>query len=106
VQSSSGTERRSLAAWVGDGVTGFAIPGDLAPDPLGLLVLETRSEPAYWLVFNNWYVLTRYNRSHLYASAVWRLAQALKEVVQADRTLMPEVALGSHSVRTEPALSR
>jgi membrane-bound lytic murein transglycosylase B len=71
-------ERRALAAWVGEGVTGFAIPGDLAPDPVGLLMLEEESEPSYWLVFNNWYVLRRYNSSRLYASAVWQLAQALK----------------------------
>jgi len=72
------TERRGLADWVREGVTGFTIPGDLAPDPVGLLMLEEPSVPSYWLVFNNWYVLTRYNRSRLYASAVWELAQALK----------------------------
>jgi membrane-bound lytic murein transglycosylase B len=72
------TERRAVAAWVSDGVTGFGIPGDLAPDPVGLLMLEDASGPSYWMVFNNWYVLTRYNRSRLYASAVWTLAQALK----------------------------
>jgi membrane-bound lytic murein transglycosylase B len=71
------TDRRSIAAWVRDGVTGFVIPGDLASDPVGLLLLEEAVEPSYWMVFNNWYVLTRYNRSRLYASAVWRLAQAL-----------------------------
>jgi membrane-bound lytic murein transglycosylase B len=76
-------DRRSLAEWVRDGVTGFAFPGDLAPDPVGLLMLEEEGGPAYWLVFNNWYVLTRYNRSRLYASAVWQLAQALK--LAADR---------------------
>ena len=71
-------ERRSLAEWVRDGITGFALPGDLGSDPVGLLMLEDEAGPTYWLVFNNWYVLTRYNRSRLYASAVWELAQALK----------------------------
>lgn len=72
-------ERRELAQWVNGGVTGFAIPGDLAADPVGLLMLEERANPTYWVVFNNWYVLTRYNRSRLYASAVWQLALALKD---------------------------
>jgi membrane-bound lytic murein transglycosylase B len=71
-------ERRSIMAWVRDGVAGFAIPGDVAADPVGLLMLEETDGPSYWMVFNNWYVLTRYNRSRLYASAVWTLAQALK----------------------------
>lgn len=71
-------ERRPLAAWVHDGVTGFEFPGDLAPGPVGLLMLEDAAGPTYWLVFNNWYVLTRYNRSRLYASAVQALAEAVK----------------------------
>src|SRR5438552_2458398 len=71
-------ERRSLAEWVRDGITGFAFPGDLSSDPVGLLMLEEEAGPTYWLVFNNWYVLMRYNRSRLYAAAVWELAQALK----------------------------
>jgi len=71
-------ERRSLAEWVSDGITGFAFPGDLSSDPVGLLMLEEEAGPTYWLVFNNWYVLRRYNRSRLYASAVWELAQAIK----------------------------
>lgn len=71
-------ERRSLAAWAEDGVTPDAVPDDLAPDPVGVLMLEEADGPSYWLVFNNWYVLTRYNKSRLYASAVWELAQALK----------------------------
>jgi membrane-bound lytic murein transglycosylase B len=75
-------ERRSLAEWVRDGITGFAFPGDLGPDPVGLLMLEEEGGPTYWLVFNNWYVLTRYNRSRLYASAVWELAQALRLVAE------------------------
>ncbi len=73
------SDRRSLADWVREGVTGFAIPADLAPDAVGLLMLEERDAPSYWLVFNNWYVLTSYNRSRLYAAAVWELAQAVKD---------------------------
>ncbi len=71
------TERRSIAAWVRDGVVGFVIPGDIAADTVGLVLLELPAELSYWMVFDNWYVLTRYNRSRLYASAVWQLAQAL-----------------------------
>jgi len=72
-------ERRALADWVRAGVSGFAIPDNLAPEPVGVVMLEERTAASYWLVFNNWYVLTRYNRSRLYASAVQALAQAIRE---------------------------
>ena len=74
-------EPRSLADWTHDGISGFSIPGDLASDPVGLLMLEAESGPTYWLVFPNWRVLTRYNHSRLYASVVWQLAQLLRDAV-------------------------
>jgi membrane-bound lytic murein transglycosylase B len=74
-------EPRSLAEWTRDGISGFSIPGDLAADPVGLLMLEAESGPTYWLVFPNWRVLTRYNHSRLYASVVWQLAQSLRDAV-------------------------
>ncbi|MFS8086903.1 MAG: lytic murein transglycosylase [Acidobacteriota bacterium] len=41
--------------------------------------MEESEGPTYRLGFNNFYVLTRYNRSRLYASAVWELAQAIRK---------------------------
>lgn len=47
------------------------------------LMLELETGPEYWLGYNNFYVITRYNHSHLYATAVWQLAQAIKKARKA-----------------------
>jgi membrane-bound lytic murein transglycosylase B len=44
-----------------------------------VLMLEEADGPRYYMAYQNWYVITRYNRSRLYASAVWELAQAIKQ---------------------------
>ncbi len=46
--------------------------------PASLLELEGRQGPMHWLGFNNFYVITRYNRSPMYAMAVYELAQAIR----------------------------
>ena len=53
---------------------------DLALDtPVALIELESPGTPTeYRLALRNFYVLTRYNRSVLYASAVYDLAQEIK----------------------------
>ena len=43
----------------------------------GLFSLEAEQGPEYWLALNNFYVITRYNRSKNYAMAVQQLAQAI-----------------------------
>jgi membrane-bound lytic murein transglycosylase B len=43
-----------------------------------LVELQQRSGPEYWIGLNNFYVITRYNRSNHYAMAVWRLAEEIE----------------------------
>jgi membrane-bound lytic murein transglycosylase B len=76
------SERRALSAWASDGVEAEDAPADLAADPVGLLLLEEapengESRASYWIACPNFYVITRYNKSRLYAAAVIALAKAV-----------------------------
>ncbi|MBI2994169.1 MAG: lytic murein transglycosylase B [Gammaproteobacteria bacterium] len=57
------------------------------PPPAGekvkLLEFETGNGPEYWLGFRNFYVITRYNHSPLYAMAVFQLARSIREMHEA-----------------------
>ena len=76
------SERRALELWAADGVTAAAVPDGLAGEPVGLLMLEEAGEgpdaASFRIACHNFYVLTRYNRSRLYAAAVWDLAHAIR----------------------------
>ena len=51
-----------------------------ADEELGaLLEFETRNGNEYWIGLTNFYVITRYNHSRLYALAVFQLAQRIRE---------------------------
>jgi membrane-bound lytic murein transglycosylase B len=45
--------------------------------PAGLWQLEGADGDEYWVGFNNLYVITRYNRSVMYALAAWELGQSV-----------------------------
>lgn len=52
--------------------TGLLVDLEVAPNQMG-----------YWVGFNNFYVITRYNRSNRYAMAVYQLAQEIAHAYQA-----------------------
>jgi membrane-bound lytic murein transglycosylase B len=48
-------------------------------DKASLLRLDAKGGYEYWLGYDNFYVITRYNHSSYYAMAVHQLAQAVKD---------------------------
>jgi membrane-bound lytic murein transglycosylase B len=81
------SERRPLAAWNLDGVAALGVPDDMSSDPVGLLQLDegATGEASYWIACPNFYVITRYNKSSLYAAAVWRLSEMVRVTGAASR---------------------
>ena len=63
---------------------GFAIDDktipalDMDTKALALKLKQVKGNE-FWLGFQNFYVITRYNHSHLYAMAVWQLSQAIEQ---------------------------
>ncbi|CAG8998118.1 MAG: Membrane-bound lytic murein transglycosylase B [Candidatus Celerinatantimonas neptuna] len=48
--------------------------------PVNLLRLKVgKKQSGYWVTYHNFYVITRYNRSPLYAMAVYQLSQQIKD---------------------------
>ncbi len=59
------------------------LPND--KDKWALIALTQKKGEEYWLVGQNFYVITRYNHSRMYAMAVMQLAEAIKKRFQDKR---------------------
>jgi len=61
-----------LAEW------GYSVDARLDPmTPATLLTLEGEDGPETWITFQNFYVISRYNKSPLYSMAVYQLSEAI-----------------------------
>jgi membrane-bound lytic murein transglycosylase B len=60
--------------------------GNSQPDPealTSLIQLDAGDDQEYWLGLHNFYVITRYNHSNLYAMAAYQLSQEIRAAKQA-----------------------
>lgn len=67
----------TVAEWQEKGITSS---DELSPAlPAAVLKLVEEDRNSYWLTFQNFYVITRYNRSPRYAMAVYQLSQEIRK---------------------------
>jgi len=57
------------------------VPGLAPTEQVSVVKLDGEHGPEYWLARHNYYVITRYNRSLLYAMAVPQLGEAIREAM-------------------------
>lgn len=79
------TTPRSVAAWSLAGIVPNENLAHFQDDPARLIDFTVADGKEFWLAFNNFDVITRYNNSDFYAMTVFQLAEALKEARNASR---------------------
>ena len=84
---------------------GVDFDSSLSPDAPALLIAADETDGIHWRVgYNNFYVITRYNHSALYAMAVYELASAVKQrVLLNDASSAAVNAVGANAPATANA---
>jgi membrane-bound lytic murein transglycosylase B len=78
---------------------GVSFDSSLPPDAPVILIAADESDGVHWRVgYNNFFVITRYNHSALYAMAVYELAAAVKQ-----RILLHDAAANGAAIETPQA---
>jgi membrane-bound lytic murein transglycosylase B len=67
---------RMLQDWANDGFT--AVPKTEYNKPVRLMDFTVGEGKEFWLAYNNFDVITKYNNSDFYAMSVFQLAEAIK----------------------------
>jgi len=70
---------RTVAAWSAAGIEPGDNLADAQNEPARLIDFTVAEGKEFWLVFNNFDVITRYNNSDFYAMTVFQLAEAIKQ---------------------------
>lgn len=58
------------------------VEGSIKEPKVSFFKLDQKQGPEYWIGVNNFYVITRYNRSPLYAMAVFQLSQEIRNAYE------------------------
>jgi len=67
---------------------GVALPDGLPKGIKGsFMKFDTKNGPEYWVGWNNFYVITRYNHSKLYAMSVYQLSEYIRDTENAENFL-------------------
>ena len=67
------------------GQQGYIPVVNVAEQSANIMRLEGNWGAEFWMGLNNFYVITRYNHSRLYAMAVWQLSQEIAKAKQASQ---------------------
>jgi len=70
---------RTVAAWSAAGIVPGENLANVQDEPARLIDFTVAEGKEFWLVFNNFDVITRYNNSDFYAMTVFQLAEAIKQ---------------------------
>lgn len=76
---------RAVSAWSAVGITPGVNLAHAQDESARLIDFTVGEGKEFWLVFNNFDVITRYNNSDFYAMSVFQLAEALKEARKTSR---------------------
>lgn len=86
VEALIGKSQLPEQTWASLSQAGVKIDGSIPANAEVVLqnLMEAEDQPGYWITRHNFYVITRYNRSPLYAMAVYQLSEQIRQAYEQD----------------------